>query len=286
MRVKKLFHRYVAWMSRPTPGWPALQKIRFVMNALMLSNLGLVIVNFTPRPFAGKDNPWNGSFAYWMLALIYVGFMALFKVPSLSFMRLPILDWKSGLAIVLAVAIGAQRVNLGLLAHKSVWTLFVGAVSLFSIGLGEEIVSRGFAYGIFTRFGQNFAIVLSSVLFGLLHLGWYMGKYWDPWMAYWHVTNAAAFGFFLCCLMIACRSIWPAVLLHGVWDWSIGFDYANVPFPKAGHVTHSAFVAGIADPLWQVVPAVFFGMVLVYLRRGELPKWLEKVAVRFKLVEV
>jgi len=26
--------------------------------------------------------------------------------------------------------------------------------------------------------------------------------------------------------------------------------------------------------------------VLVYLRRGELPKWLEKVAVRFKLVEV
>ncbi|MEN9324675.1 MAG: hypothetical protein RL414_429 [Actinomycetota bacterium] len=281
-----MFDKYVARMSRPTPGWPALQKIRFVMHALLISNVGLVIVYFMPKPFPGKDNPWNGSFAYWMLALIYVGFMTLFKLPSLSFMRLPLLDWKSGIAMLVALAVAAQRVDLGMLAHKSAWTLFVGIITLLSIGLGEEIVSRGFVYGIFTRFGQNFAIVLSSVLFGLLHLGWYMGKYWDPWMAYWHVANAAASGFFLCCLMIACRSIWPAVLLHGVWDWRIGFDYANVPFPKAGHTTHSAFMTGITAPLRQLVPCVFFGMTLVYLRGGTLPKWLEKVALRFKLVEV
>jgi membrane protease YdiL (CAAX protease family) len=263
-----------------------MQKIRFFMGAFFLSNLGLAVVHFIPNLFPGKNNPWNGSFSYWVLALMYLVTMVTLKVPSLPYLRLPAMDWKSGLAIALAVGIGWQRVDLGMLAHKSAWTLVGGAVFIFSIGVGEEIVSRGFVYGIFERFGQGFAIFFSSFLFGALHLSWYLGKFWDPWMAYWHVANAAAFGFFLCCLMIACRSIWPAVLLHGVWDWDLGFDFKNVPFPKAGHVTYSAFWSGITAPLWQTVPCLFLGLLLVYLRRGELPKFLQPLLVRFKLVEV
>jgi membrane protease YdiL (CAAX protease family) len=273
-------------MTAPTPHWPAMQKIRFFMGAFLLSNLGLAVVHFIPNLFPGKNNLWNGSFSYWVLALMYLVMMVALKVPSLPYLRLPAMDWKSGLAIALAVGIGWQRVELGLLVGKSVWALVGGAVFIFSIGLGEEIVSRGFVYGIFERFGQGFAIFFSSFLFGALHLSWYLGKFWDPWMAYWHVANAAAFGFFLCCLMIACRSIWPAIILHAMWDWDLGFDFSAVPFPKPGHVTHSALWSGIAAPLWQIVPCLFFGLVLVYLRRGELPKFLQPLLVRFKLVEL
>ena len=272
-------------MTAPTPHWPVMQKIRFFMGALLLSNLGLVIVHFIPNLFPGKNNPWNGSFSYWVLALIYVVLMVVFKVPSLPYMRMPTVDWKTALAIAMAGFIGWQRVVLGQLSHKSLWTLFAGAVFIFSIGLGEEIVSRGFVYGIFTRFGEKFAIFFSSLMFGALHLGWYMGSYWDPWAAYWHVSIAFAFGFFLCCLMIVCRSIWPSIFLHAVWDWDLGFDFSAVPFPKPGHVTHSPFWSGIAAPLWQVIPCIFFGLFLVYLRRGEFPKFLTPLLLRFKLVE-
>lgn len=277
--------RYIARMTAPTPQMPVMQKIRFFMGALILSNAGLAIVHFVPNFFPGKENPWNSSSSYWVLALIYVVMMVALKVPSLAYMRLPAVDWKTALAIAMAVLIGWQRVDVGNLAHKSGWAIFGGAVFIFSIGLGEEIVSRGFVYGIFLRFGQKFAIFFSSFLFGALHLSWYFGKYWDPWTAYWHVSNAFAFGFFLCCLMIACRSIWPAVLLHGVWDWNLGFDYKNVGFPVAGHVAHSPFWTGITNPLWQVVPCIFFGLLLVYLRRGEFPKFLMPLLLRFKLVE-
>ena len=279
------FRRYIACMTAPTPHWPFMQKLRYFVGAFMLSNLGLVVVHFIPNLFPGKNNPWNGSFSYWVLAVMYLGLMVITRVPSMPYLRFPAVDWQSGLAIALAVGIGWQRVDRGMLAHKSAWTLVGGAVFILSIGLGEEIVSRGFVYGIFERFGQGFAIFFSSFLFGALHLGWYMGSYWDPWVAYWHVTNAAAFGFFLCCLMIACRSIWPAVVLHGVWDWDLGFDFKNVPFPKAGHVTQSAFWSGLTQPLWQLVPCIFFGLVLVYLRRGKWPKFLQPVLVRLKLVE-
>ena len=241
-------------------------------------------MHFVPNFFPGKNNPWNGNVSYWVLAAIYVGLMVKIKVPSLKYFRAPALDWKTLLGLFVAVGIVWQQVDVKVLAHKSVWALFTGAVFLFTIGLAEEIVSRGFVYGIFTRFGQKFAIVFSSVLFGALHLSWYMGAYWDPWAAYWHVSNAVYFGYFLCCLMIACRSMWPAIVMHAVWDWDLGFNFAAIDFPKPGHVTHSAFWSGLAGPLWLGVPLVVFGTALVYLRRGVMPGFARAYALRFKLI--
>ena len=85
--------------------------------------------------------------------------------------------------------------------------------------------------------------------------------------------------------MIACRSIWPSIVLHALWDWNLGFDAKSVAFPKPGVITHSEFIAGVTQPLWQIVPMVLAGLLLVQLRRGFLPTNLEGLMLRFKLIE-
>jgi membrane protease YdiL (CAAX protease family) len=285
MRAKEMFVKYVARMSRPTPSFPAMQKFRYFMVALLLSNICLVVVRLIPNVFPGKNNPLNGIVSYAVLTLIYLGLMKALEISTLSFLRLPKVDWKTGLGIGISVGLVWGRIHPEDLLHRSFRDILIAAGFILAIGVGEEVVSRGFVYGIFMRFGQHFAIFFSALLFGALHLGWYMGKYWDPWMAYWHVFNAFAFGYFSCCLMIACRSIWPSIVLHALWDWNLGFDAKSVAFPKPGVITHSEFIAGVTQPLWQIVPMVLAGLLLVQLRRGSLPTNLEGLMLRFKLIE-
>jgi membrane protease YdiL (CAAX protease family) len=273
-------------MSAPTPGFPLLQKIRFFMIAFLLSNLGLVIGRAVPDFFPGEDNPWNTITSYVVTAGIYLFLIVRFCRSNFNYFGRPRFDWKAWVAVVIAGLIAAQRVNLHDLSDKSVWTILTGALFLLSIGLGEEFVSRGFVYGIFERFGKKFAFLLSSILFGLLHLGWYMGAYWDPWAAYWHVFNAFAAGLFLCALMIATRSIWPAVLMHAVWDWRLAFNSSSVVLPKPGHITHAEFWSGLISPIWGNAPLFLLSALLLSLRWFKAPGSFEKLLLKFKLIEV
>ena len=279
-------NRYVAKMSAPTPACPLMQKVRFFMIAFLLSNLGLLVVRLVPNFFPGKNNPWNGSVSYWVMAVIYVGLIIKFRLPTLKFFKLPLLDWKTLVGLTVAIGIAIQRVHPSDLQNKSLMGIITGAVFILTIGIAEEIVSRGFVYGIFERLGKNFALVFSSVLFGLLHLGWYLGPYWDPWPAYWHVFNAFAAGFFLCSLMIVTQSIWPSIVMHAAWDWRLGFNPESVALPKAGHITYSEFWSGLISPIWNNLPFFLIGVALVSIRHWKAPAGFEKLLLKFKLIEV
>lgn len=279
--LKKLSTKASDQLSRH----PHLMKFRFFMVAFLLSNFALLIGRLVPNFFPGKNNPLNTITSYLVIAGIYLFLIVRFCRPALEYFGLPRFDWKSWIAVVIAGLIAAQRINLYHLNDKSIWTIFTGVLFLFSIGLGEEFVSRGFVYGIFQRFGNQFSLFLSSILFGLLHISWYMGAYWDPWAAYWHVFNAFAAGFFLCALMIATRSIWPSVLMHAAWDWRLAFNSSSVVLPKSGHITNAEFWSGLISPIWGNAPLLFLSALLLSLRWWKTPRGFEKLLLKFKFIE-
>lgn len=280
--ARKFFDRYFA----PTPTWAALQKVRYFFIVFIVTCGAIGVTRFVPDVFPGEKNTWNPSLGYWVLALLFYGLIRWFGIREFTFFRLPVLDWRTAVGILVATVIVWDRVEVGQFTSKSLSAAISALVFVMSIGLGEEVVSRGFTYGMYARFGDKFAILASSLIFGFMHIGWYLGEYWDPWAAYWHITNAAAFGFFACCFMIATRSIWPGILMHGLMDWDLGFDPGSVVLPKPGNVTQSEFWSGLFTPVPYVLSFVFPALVLFYMGRQRFPKFVGKYAVKWKLVEL
>ncbi|CAN2187044.1 COG1266 Predicted metal-dependent membrane protease [Candidatus Nanopelagicaceae bacterium] len=280
--ARKFFDKYFA----PTPLWPRLQQIRYFFLTFIVTCAAIGVMKIVPNVFPGDKNPWNPSLGYWVLAIVFMGLIRWFGVQQFTFVCLPALDWRTGVGIVIATVFVWSHVNVGQFTHRSLASAVTGLVFILSIGLGEEFVSRGFTYGMYARFGDKFAILASSAIFGFMHISWYMGKYWDPWAAYWHITNAAAFGLFACCLMIVTRSIWPGIIMHGLIDWDLGFDPKAISFPKAGHVTHSELWSGLFAPAPYALSYVVPGVILFYLGRRRVPRFVSALAVKWKLVEV
>jgi membrane protease YdiL (CAAX protease family)/Tfp pilus assembly protein PilF len=87
---------------------------------------------------------------------------------------------------------------------KQSWLLILMAGCLLP-GLGEEMLFRGFlGRGLLARFGPALGILLTSALFGLLHL--------DPV----RICGAAILGVGLHLVYLATRSFWAPVLLHAL----------------------------------------------------------------------
>jgi hypothetical protein len=83
--------------------------------------------------------------------------------------------------------------------------------------------------------------------------------------------------------MIMTRSIWVAVIFHALTDWHIVFEKV---FEDSGFDEYAPYA------LWEnlVYPLsefLIYGPVILFLarvNRGGWPRWIEKLAIRWKLV--
>ena len=94
------------------------------------------------------------------------------------------------------------------------------------IGIDEDFFSRGFIFGALERYGVWLAAILSSVHFGLLHLG---NIIWGGQSAIYTIgqtISAGAFGFLAAALMIYSGTIWIPILMHGLCDFPMQFETA------------------------------------------------------------
>ena len=73
--------------------------------------------------------------------------------------------------------------------------------------------------------------------------------------------------------------------MHGLMDWSLGFDPGSVILPQQGHVTHSEIWSGLFTPVPYVLSFVLPALVLFYVGRQRLPKFMETYAIKWRLVE-
>lgn len=108
--------------------------------------------------------------------------------------------------------------------RNPVATILEGFVFAMFIGINEEIVSRGLIFSALEQYGVWIAATISSVHFGLLHLGneiW-GGQSWSYTSA--QILSAGAFGFLCVGLMLYTGNIWIPILLHGLSDTPMQFE--------------------------------------------------------------
>ena len=101
------------------------------------------------------------------------------------------------------------------------------AVTMLTVGLAEESLSRGLVQRVLGPLGPMTAAVWVGVLFGFGHLlsGLWFGR--EAEFIAFQVVNTAAFGFCLAAVRWHIGTIWPLVFLHALVD----FTSINSPGP-------------------------------------------------------
>ena len=145
---------------------------------------------------------------------------------------------------------------LQLLSLLSVMTL---------LGFVEEGIFRGvFFYGISTKFSPFFTVIITAVIFGLFHfVNLFNGAEFTGTL--YQVIHAGAMGFLYASLRLRLGAIWPLMLLHGFWDFSIFVLQSTQIQENTGPLS-------ITQGLSISVPALLYG-IFVYWRWS---KHLEK----------
>ena len=240
-------------------------------------------------PEIGSNKDFNGILSYSVIALAFFYFTHAYKLPSLKYFRLPEATVPSVFGLLFVTILCYSKMTGPEIISLPLLPTITGIAYLISIGVGEELVTRGFGLGVLKKYGMTFAVIVSSVIFGLMHLNVYLGKDWDPVNAYWHCLSAASFGFLAASVMIVTRSIVTAIVLHSCYDWSVVFE-KHMKESGSDYVQHF-------DPLWQtikdsfgfILPNVTFGLILLGVYRlaqiRKVPRFVEKIALRLKLVE-
>jgi len=150
--------------------------------------------------------------------------------------------------------------------------IFEGLIFALFIGIDEEFFNRGFIYASLEGYGVLVASVISSVHFGLLHLGniFWGGQSVSYTLA--QILSAASFGYLAVGLMLYTGNIWFPILLHGLIDSPMQFE---------GFVQYTKEVTGHANwigTLFQAFVYCVMGWILIQLSDPEkalrLTDWL------------
>jgi membrane protease YdiL (CAAX protease family) len=289
---KKVIHKTLSTGSYPQfVGARAyrepMKRVVDVMAVAAFSVAALLAFHLIPE--VGSNDDLNGILNYSVIALAFFYYTHTYKLPSLKYFRLPELTVPSVFALIVVSFLSYAKITGDNIITLPLIPTISGIAYLFSIGVGEELVSRGFGLGVLKKYGMTFAVVVSSVIFGLMHLNRYLGEDWDPVNAYWHCLSASGFGFLAAAVMIATRSILAAIVLHALTDWTVVF-VKPVKSQSGDYVQHF-------DPLWQTIkdsfafifPNIFFGLCVLAVYRlaqiRKVPRFIQPLLLKFKLIE-
>jgi len=256
------------------------------VGAAILGYIAIVMALYRvlPTSLVSDDHYLNSIIIYAVISVLFLAIVYLKGLDSLEYFRLP----RKGAASITAMVIAAMSVSPvffgGGNEKKPMSMAIPGVIFLLGIGISEEIFSRGLTFGMLRKYGERKAMILSSAIFGLLHINVYVGANWDSWAAYNHVISAGSWGFLACAVMIATRSIWFTALFHALVDWSIVFNIENVGSDDAGPLPVTSFWENITSPWLDLILYVPFALLILRVNRGGWPKWIEKIALKWKLV--
>lgn len=89
------------------------------------------------------------------------------------------------------------------------------ATTLGPAAMWEELAFRGYIFAVLReRFGAIVPLVVTSVLFGLVHLE-------NPGASALPIAMVVVAGFFLGAILLATRSLWAAWAAHFAWNWTM-----------------------------------------------------------------
>lgn len=244
----------------------------------------LIAIYRVPELWVKDDKHFTNSIVTYAVVLaVFLTIIFVKGSDCLEYFRLPRIGLASFSTIAIAAMFVSPRFWSGQSEMKPMDIALPGAIYLLGIGFSEEVFSRGLIFGKLRHYGERKAMVLSSIVFGLLHINVYVGYGWDLWLAYDHVISAAAFGFLACAVMITTRSIWVSAIFHAFFDLHLVFekvteDADSGPFPV------NTLWDNLLNPWFDLFLYLPVALFIMRLNRGEWPKWMVRIANRFKLL--
>jgi len=135
--------------------------------------------------------------------------------------------------------------------------------TLLLLGFVEEGIFRGVLfYGLKTTCTPFYTVFLSALLFGLFHfVNLLVGADFTD-TAY-QVIHASAMGFLYASLRLSIGAIWPLMLLHTFWDFSL-YVMQNTMTVSA-HTTTTPGTFSVGTSMAVAMPALAYGL-FVYWR--------------------
>jgi membrane protease YdiL (CAAX protease family) len=183
----------------------------------VLGGPGLAALGYAPR---GR---WLADLGYG-LALGPVVFAAVLAVLALV-----------GLAHVAAVRLDAAA-------------LLASLVALACVGAAEELIMRGVLLQQVARgWGVRAGVIVSSVLFGLMHLPNALAAQVEPSVAGIALVLIGLLGVMFACAYLWTRSLWLPAALHLSWNFAQG---PLLGFPVSGTTAPSILETRVAGPAW------------------------------------
>ena len=261
-----------------------MRHLRVIGGILGYTAIVLALYRVLPTWLVSDERYVNSIIIYIVISVLFFVIVYLKGVDSLEYFRRPRLGAASITAMVIAAVFVLPEFVGGQNEMKPWGYVIPGIIFLLGIGISEEIFSRGLVFGMLRKYGERKAIVFSSVTFGLMHLNVYVGDNWDLWTAYDHVVSSACWGFLACSIMIATRSIWFVAVFHALVDWSIVFGVEDVA--TGGDETAPVFTLwdNLVYPTVHLFVYIPAALLILRVNRGGWPKWMEKIAIRWKLV--
>lgn len=131
----------------------------------------------------------------------------------------------------------------------SILTILNLIIGCFFIGVAEEFLCRGWLLNEFlerygdTKKGIWYSIIISGVIFGLMHLGNIaIGQNIPDTIT--QVLNTASMGILFGLIYYKTKNIWSVIFLHAFWDFSI-FLSKIIPTTSATEMTTSISVVSL-----------------------------------------
>ena len=239
--------------------------------ALLIITVSTLLIFRLPNFNYFKGIYFNESLQYLIIAVVGLICVLILKPPTIKYFGWPKVSRISFIYIGIAIAFAAFDMSAGYDIKQPLRVKIAGVISLLAIGLAEEMINRVLIFGALQRFGTTFAVITSSVIFGLMHINVYLPE-WSTWDAYWHVMMTTGFGLFVSAIFIATRSYWVIVIFHALSDWTVVFD-------KLNNYGSEDYSPGILEGLrWGIENFAFeyglVGLILLYIVRGRRPKWI------------
>lgn len=251
----------------------------------VLSLVSILLLNFASEVVPGTGFDSTGSFM--ILGFFAFALMRLLRVPTNGYFGKPAFGWKFLVAMIFMLNLIVVQIRGETFSELDAQGWIRGAVFLFAVGFAEEIFTRGVVFGVLLRHGLVVAVVGSSLIFGLMHLSGYIGEYFDPWRAYWHIASATAFGIFACALMVVTRSIWMPIALHTFSNAGLLFRDIDELIEVRSKPISVDFWSGVTYPLMPVATFVIPALVLFWINAGmPLHPLLQRLAIKWKFMEV
>ena len=167
--------------------------------------------------------------------------------------------------------------------------IFLFSLFYLSVGLFEEILCRGAVLLLLlqkwgsSKKGIYLAVLASSSLFALGHLiNWLQGRY-SPISDITQIFFGLFFGVFFAACFLRCKTIWPAILTHALFDMAGALQEISVggTFQAFHDITLQVALVSIAFTL----PLFLYGLFILRKVQVEQVSPAETLPLKFDLVK-